>query len=88
MLGRLSDIEKATFVNVLDIFTKKKDAFEGKMIFINSIPGVKIDDATHLKISQELRKISGRVVVELTEKAELDDEELASIKAEYKADGV
>ncbi len=88
MLGRLSDIERSTFVNVLDIFKKKKDAFEGKMIFINSIPGVKIDDATHLKISQELRQISGRVVVELTEKAELDDEELASIKAEYKADGV
>ena len=79
-LGRLSDIEKATFLNVLRIVEEKKEKFAGKKVFINSIPGVKLKQKDDEAVENMLRKHSDQVVVELTEQAELEDDELESLK--------
>ncbi len=88
MLGRISDVEKATFTNVLNIVTEKKDIFEGKKVFINSIPGVKLEYSDFVRIEELLRGHADVAVVELTEQAELSDEEIENVKQQYRRLGI
>ena len=88
-LGRLYDVEAATFNNVLDIIDTRKDEFrEGAKVFINSIPGQRIKgkDVDHLV------DVTGRhkdmVVVEFTEETELSDDDFASLKEFFGSLGI
>ena len=83
MMNRLEDVEKHTFLNILSVIEQKHELFEGKKVFINSIPGIKITDGDRQKVSEHLKKNAGNVVVELTEQAELDDDELQNAKNYY-----
>ena len=87
-LGRLYDVEKATFYNVIQCIENNRDLFEGKKVFINSIPGNQLEgnDAEHLAI--KLRKFSSSVVVELTEQSEADDIALERMKEIFHTIGV
>ena len=80
-LGRLRDIERATFLNVLSIMDEKKELFGDRKVFINSIPGIRLKQEDQDKVDDLLRKYSGNVVVELTEQAELEDDTLEELKA-------
>lgn len=84
MLNRLNDVEKATFVNVLNIVDDNSDVFKERKVFINSIPGSKLEKEDSDKVEEMLERYSGTVVVELTEQSELQDEELDALKQEYK----
>lgn len=88
MLGRISDIEKATFVNVLNIVSENEVIFKKRKVFINSIPGSKLEYNDFVKIEEMLSKYSGTAVVELTEQAELQDEELETLKQQYRRMGI
>ncbi|MBQ1488273.1 MAG: EAL domain-containing protein [Lachnospiraceae bacterium] len=88
MMNRLTDVEKATFLNILSIVEEQKVIFEGRKVFINSIPGIKILDEDAKKISGYLEKDANSVVVELTEEAELDDRELQTTKDFYRNLGI
>ena len=79
-LGRLRDVEKATFLNVLGIVDAKKDEFKDRKIFVNSIPGMTLKPEDAAAVDNILRKHADRVVVELTEQAELADEKLDELK--------
>ncbi len=81
MQERLSDVERATFLNILAILNEKHASFGSARVFINSIPGVKISDDDLSTVNNYLRKFSGQVVVELTEEAELKDNDLEKLKA-------
>ena len=83
MQGRLSDVERATFLNVLRIVNEKKEAFRDKKVFINSIPGVKLYETDFKKVEEYLEKNADVAVVELTEEAELSDEDLEKTKEFY-----
>lgn len=87
-LERLYDVEKATFFNVLKCIEENKVLFEGKKVFINSIPGKQLEgeDASHLAV--KLRKFSSSVVVELTEQTEADDAALERMKEGFRSMGV
>lgn len=87
-LGRLYDVEKATFFNVVHCIENNKELFEGKKVFINSIPGEQLDgtDAEHLAV--KLSKFSSSVVVELTEQSEADDIALERMKERFHTIGV
>lgn len=87
-LGRLSDVEKATFINILDIVDNNQDKFENKKVFINSIPGVRLDYKDFVRVEDMLKKNSDKVIVELTEQAEMDDEELDEVKRQYSRLGI
>lgn len=80
---RLDDIERATFLNILGIIDNKKDQFGGRRVFINSIPKTKLTQADHDRVNELLEKHSDTAVVEMTEQAELGDEEFSKIKEQY-----
>lgn len=80
MQGRLADVERATFLNVLSIIDSRKSSFGGAKVFINSIPGVRISDSDFDQMAEYLGKYSDTAVVELTEEAELSDAELERLK--------
>ncbi len=80
MQERLSDIECATFLNVLNIIDKESEKFGGARIFINSIPGVSISDEATSELNDYLSSHAEKVVVELTEEAELKDSDLERLK--------
>lgn len=87
-MGRLYDVEKATFTNVLAFIEQNEEKFKDKKIFINSIPGNRLNEKDIALVKPMLKKYNGKIVVELTEQAELDDDELASVKELYKKIGI
>ena len=84
LTDRLSEVEQYTFLNVLSYVEEHKDLFDGKFVFINSMPNVHIDPSKESEISHLLGLLSDKVVVEMTENSEYDDAELSGIKEKYK----
>ena len=84
LTGRLNDIERATFLNVLGRIDSDKEAFRGRRVFINSIPKTKLDTEDFRCVGELMMKHSDTVVVELTENAEFDDHELLSLQERYR----
>lgn len=82
-MGRLSDVERATFINVLSLVEEKKADLAGKKIFLNSIPGCRLSDDDESFIENMLRSLGDQIVVEFTEEAELSDQMLGELKKKY-----
>lgn len=83
-LGRLDDIERATFMNILDYMDKNAELFRGKKIFINSIPGCSLKDEDAEWVNEMMMKYQGQLVVEFTEETQMNDEQLTKLKDNYK----
>ena len=88
LLDRLNDVEKDTFINVLTLVGEHKDIFGKRKVFINSIPGCRVEGEDGEKINSLLNKYSDCTVVELTEQAELEDKDLDELKEGYKKLGI
>ena len=88
LANRLSDIERGTFLNVLQIVDLRKHEFSGKLVFINSIPEARVAADDYRKISQLLLKHADTAVVEMTEQSQIDDENLDRINERYRNMGV
>ena len=88
LMNRLDDVERLTFLNVLNYLKEHPEKFEGKRLFINSIPGTTLDEVDKEKVDRELKLHSQTAVVELTEEAELDDAALEAMKVRYKELGI
>ena len=88
LANRLSDIERGTFLNVLQIVDLRKHEFSGKLVFINSIPEAKVAPEDYRRISQLLLKHADTAVVEMTEQSQIDDENLDRINERYRNMGV
>ncbi|MCR4762310.1 MAG: EAL domain-containing protein [Lachnospiraceae bacterium] len=86
MEGRLYDIERDTLLNVLSIIGKE-EVFQDKKVFINSIPGVLLDDDDRSKVEALIKKCAENVVIEVTEQAEMGDHELDDLKERYRSLG-
>lgn len=82
-MGRLADVEKATFTNILELIDIKADEISGKKIFLNSIPGCRLTDEDSAAIEVMMREHGGQVVVEFTEETEMDDASLEALKKKY-----
>ena len=82
--NRLNDIERATFLNVLKIIDHKSKFFHGKRVFINSIPKTRLSEEDQANVDELLMRHNRFVVVELTERAELDEKEFAEFKERYR----
>lgn len=85
LTDRLSDVEKATFLNVLSIIEDKKDVLAGKSVFINSMPNVMLSTADAEKVCELLERNADTAVVEMTENAEADDAQLKRLKDLYRS---
>ena len=87
-MNRLYDVEKSTFFNIIDNISSKQELFEGKKVFINSIPGQRLQGDDAVVFEEKIREHTGSVVVELTEQTELSDDELATMKEIYAKMGI
>lgn len=86
--GRLYDVEKATFFNVLNMVSQNKSIFNGEVkVFINSIPGNFLHGDDALKLEVYARELKDTVVVELTEQQELNEEEVTTLREYYRKIG-
>lgn len=83
LTGRQNDIERATFLNILELIDSNKEVFKDKRVFINSIPKTKLLGDDFRRVAELLMTHSDTAVIELTEQAEPDDEELNAIKERY-----
>jgi len=82
--NRLSEVERSTFLNILNLIDRNRSYFHGKKVFINSIPKTVLTDDDRKNIRDLITQYHNTVVVELTEKAQLDDEELAEFKDRFR----
>ena len=83
-MDRLSDIEKYTFLNVLEILQKNQETFDGRRLFINSIPGCSIPDDARERVRSLISENPGTVVVELTEQSEISESDITHLKRELR----
>ncbi len=83
LTDRLGDVEKYTFINVLSYVRDNPTMFEGRKVFINSLPSVRVDGEGHAQKELLLASLPDKIVVEMTESAEFSDEELNAIKSRY-----
>lgn len=83
LTGRLNDIERATFLNVLNIVESDKAKFKGRRVFLNSIPKTKVADDDFRRVKELLIKHSDTIVVEMTEQDEPDETELNAVRERY-----
>lgn len=88
LTGRMNDIERATFLNVLDIIDSNEAKLGDRKIFINSIPKTKLEAHDLRRVGDLLMKHSDTVVVELTEQDEFSENELNALKERYMNMGV
>ena len=84
LTNRLIDIERATLMNVLTLIDKETEKFHGKMVFINSIPNIVLSAEDDAVISSLLVKHSDTAVIEMTEQAAPDDEQIERLKSHYR----
>lgn len=77
---RLYDVEYATINNVLGFVDRNSDKFNGKRVFINTIPGHFLNQEHYNAISQKYAHVLKNCVIEITEQGEISDEELNSVK--------
>ena len=88
LMDRLSDIERGTFMNVLGIIDLHKKEFSGRMVFINSIPDVKLNTDDFKAVTNMLLKHADTAVVEMTEQSEVDDDRLETLKERFQNMGI
>ena len=87
--GRLYDVEKATFTNVINTMKKNKGKLTGgKKIFINSIPGYLLKEEDIFVLESYVSEHPDSIVVELTEHSEVSDESLRIMKKTYEKMGI
>ncbi len=82
---KLSQIEQLTFECVLDSIARNGELFEDKKIFINSIASKTLPKESEQNVRRKLQKYGDRVVIEITEAEEINDQTMA-VKQGYKDD--
>ncbi len=88
LLGRLGDVEKFTFYNILCLIDKRSEELEHRPVFINSIPGARLLPDDYLDIESSLLDHSEDVVIEITEQTEADETTIKAIKKRYEQLGI
>lgn len=87
LLGKLYDIERLTFRNVLEIMNRNMDFFADKKMFINSIPKVTLKDTDFRQLVKDFPSLLSHVVIEFTEQTELNEEQLDDIRKRSQQNG-
>ena len=76
--GKLYDVERATFFNILEEYYKRRREFGDRKVFINSIPKIKFTPDDRAVLAEKFDGDRDRVVVEITEQQDKADEQMAS----------
>jgi len=83
-LDKLYEIEKATMSNVMEYLEQHIDAFEERKMFINSIPAHMLKLSDWEQLVNRYGSLMSKLVVEMTEQTEMDDEQLAKFRNRLK----
>ena len=83
--GRLYDIERLTFENVLEIISANRARFGEKKIFLNSIPDSMITEYDFNRLCEKYGNIMSQLVIEFTEQADLTGDKIASLRYLFKS---
>lgn len=85
---RTYDIEKKTFFNVMKILSDNIEMFQDKKLFINSIPDHMLGDADFTELYDLYGELMDKVVVEITEQADLSDDFLEKLNLRREKTGL
>jgi len=77
---RLYEIEKATMFNVLERFQNEREKFDGRKVFINTIPGHFLREDDMERLVRQYGSCMSKCVFELTEQSTVSDEDLDLMK--------
>lgn len=75
-MGRLDDIERLTVGNLLKFYSDNEKEFNGRSLYINSIPSCTLPDKEFGELYDKYKAIFGNVVIEFTEQTEASSEQL------------
>ena len=75
-MGRLDDIERHTMQNLFRFYHENKMEFNGRRLFINSIPSCIISDKEFDELCTQYNDIIDKLVIEFTEQTEASSEQL------------
>ncbi len=78
-LERTYDIEKATMKNVLQYVSENQELFKSRKLFVNSIPAYMLSCEDWDSLVQNYGELMEKLVIEMTEQTELDNDKLAII---------
>lgn len=78
--GRLYDIEKATLRNALAAIGNNQEIFKERKLFVNAIPAHILTDDDWQTLENDFGELMEKMVIELTEQTEVDDNSLKGIK--------
>ncbi len=87
-LGRLYDIEKATMRNALQFISSEQDIFKDRKLFVNSIPAHILSSQDWEALVQDYGELMEKLVVEMTEQTQLDNDRLAVIHDRLKRNNI
>jgi len=83
-LGKLYDIEMATMNNMMEYLSQNYTLFEDKKLFINSIPAYMLNTLDWEALVGKYGQLMDKLVVEMTEQTEMNDEHLARFRNRLK----
>ncbi len=79
--GKLYEVEKATMFNVMERYSTEEESFNGRIVFINTIPGFFLNDYDRSVLCKKYGNIMDKFVFELTEQDTVSDDELDIIRS-------
>lgn len=88
LTGHLGDVEKATFLNIMEWIQQNAQALGDRRIFINSIPGARVLPEDYVAIDDGLWANAEHIVVEMTEQTEADETKIRAMKRRYEQMGI
>ena len=86
-LGRMYDVEKLTFRNVIEIMSRNSEVFTDRKMFINSIPKAILKDEDFKAIVLEFPGMLSHAVIEFTEQSEASDKQLEMVRKRAETNG-
>lgn len=87
-LGRLYDIEKATMHNTLAFISANQEVFADRKLFVNSIPASILSYNDWEELVRDYGELMEKLVIEITESTELDDDKLAVIHDRFRRSNI
>ncbi len=85
---RLGEVEQYTFSNVIRYLDEHPSLFEGRKVFINSMPNVRMGETKLSEISRLLEQHADRIVIEMIENSEFVDDRLRQVKEQFHDMGI
>lgn len=82
--NKLYDIEKLTLFGIMDYYVEHIDEFNGKKLFINTIPGYFLKDTDYDMFTEKYGEYFKNCIFEIIEKDQLSEDELTRIRKMFK----